>query len=117
MIKEIIFFSNGSADSASTWSNIPYLFTRTLEKKGIRVRKVNLCSHLHLCKCYDLFVRRIIKLIYSPLGIAPNYASHTRWYQYLGNRTIKRSVMKYHQADYCIFIYYLFYNLPEIIIL
>lgn len=110
MRKRIFFFSNGSADSASTWSNIPYLFTRTLEKKGIKVWKVNLCTHPHLCKFYDLFVRRIIKLLYLPFGIAPNYASHTRWYQWLGNRVIKKNVEKYKDSDCCIFINYLFYN-------
>jgi glycosyltransferase involved in cell wall biosynthesis len=110
MIKEVIFFSNGSADSASTWSNIPYLFSKTLEKKGIKVRKVNLFLHPYLYNFYDLFIRRLLKLLYLPFGIVPNYSSHTRWYEYLGNKAIKKAVRLYKNADYCIFINYLFYN-------
>ena len=42
MVKEIIFFSFGSSLNASTWSNIPYMFTRALVDRGIKVDRVDL---------------------------------------------------------------------------
>lgn len=110
MIKEVVFFSPGDPNSASTWSNVPYCFIRTLERKGIIVRKIDTCPHSFLCRCYDLFFRRILKVLYLPLRITPHYSNHTRWYAYLGNQVIKKAVVQYSDADYCIFINYPFYN-------
>ena len=40
-MKNIIVFTYGDANNPSTWSNVPYLFTTTLEKKT-KNRSLNL---------------------------------------------------------------------------
>lgn len=40
--KEVIFFTKGDSADISTWSNVPYFFTRTLEEKGVTVHRVNM---------------------------------------------------------------------------
>ena len=42
MIKEIIFFSMGDSNKISTWSNVPFLFCKELEQKGILVRRIDI---------------------------------------------------------------------------
>lgn len=41
-IKEVIFFAYGDSADISTWSNVPYLFSNALERKGVRVNRVDL---------------------------------------------------------------------------
>ena len=41
-VKEVIFFTYGDSSKASTWSNVPFLFTKTLEGKGIKVDRIDL---------------------------------------------------------------------------
>ena len=65
-IEEVIFFTYGDSSDASTWSNVPYLFTRTLEKKGITVRRVNLYEGLtRLTKIADKIIRAEKKVLRS----------------------------------------------------
>lgn len=39
---DFIVFSIGDSRKPSTWSNVPYFFTRTLERKGFSVERVNI---------------------------------------------------------------------------
>lgn len=41
-IKEVIVYSNGDSNDLATWSNVPYFFCRELEKRGIKVDRVNI---------------------------------------------------------------------------
>jgi hypothetical protein len=41
-LKEINVFTYGNASKLSTWSNVPYFFTETLEEKGIKVNRINI---------------------------------------------------------------------------
>ena len=41
-IKEVIVYSNGDSNDLATWSNVPYFFCRELEKRGIKVDKVDI---------------------------------------------------------------------------
>lgn len=41
-IKEVIVYSNGDSNNLSTWSNVPYFFCRELERRGIKVDRVNI---------------------------------------------------------------------------
>ena len=42
MIQSITVYSNGDSNDLATWSNVPYLFCRALEKRGIKVYRVNI---------------------------------------------------------------------------
>ena len=41
-MNEITIFTYGDSNKISTWSNVPYFFTTTLEKKGIIVNRINI---------------------------------------------------------------------------
>lgn len=109
MPKEIIFFIAGDSGNVSTWSNIPYFFTKTLIEKGIKVDRVDLSKTLH----YKLFTigggkfRKFLSLFF------PNnqyYYCKSPLYVHLTYRLIKKAVRKYSNADLCIMINFDFYN-------
>jgi len=41
-IKEVLFLCYGDSNDITTWSNVPYLFARELEHRGIIVRRIDL---------------------------------------------------------------------------
>lgn len=107
MIKEIIFFCYGDSEKASTWSNVPYLFTKTLEKKGITIRRIDISPNELLAKIWNVLIVCLISILY-PKHIYT--FDRTNFFIYLTNKKIKKSVMKYSHADYCIFTCFDFYN-------
>lgn len=107
-IKEVIFFSYGDSADASTWSNVPYLFTRTLEKKGITVRRVNLYEGLNgITDVADKIIRAEKKILRSKSTFR---FKMSRIFTALVYRNIKRAVKAYPDAGLCIFACFDFYN-------
>lgn len=104
-IKKVIFFTYGDSANASTWSNVPYLFTRTLEDKGIEVVRVDLLSGTRLIgKIYDAALRLI-----EPADSAYGFI-RSRIYRRLAYRTIRHALHEHADADLCIFSCFDFYN-------
>lgn len=69
-LKEIIVFAPGDSKLLTTWSNVPYFLTSTLEKKGIIVDRVDLNDYyinnfkdrfLYIC---SRLLRIVFKLFY-----------------------------------------------------
>ena len=109
MIKEIICFSYGDSNDISTWSNVPYLFTKTMESKGIIVHRVNINVYA------NWWVGQIWNRILKPI-INHIWPDNMYWYQrtpiavYQANKIIRKAVSKYSKSDYAIFMTYDFYN-------
>lgn len=106
-IKEIIFFCYGDSENASTWSNVPYLFTKTLEENGIIVRRINLLYQNIFTKIY----KKLLKITYNHLY--PNHVYEyirTPYYRKKAFSIIKKAVSTYSNADCCIFTCFDFYN-------
>lgn len=61
-IREIVVFTNGDSRKPGTWSNVPFFFTQTLEKKGIIVRRVNLNAPAVFRFIFKYFISVIIKV-------------------------------------------------------
>lgn len=108
-VKEITVFSIGDSLRLSTWSNVPYFFTRSLEEQGIFVNRVNLEENRALAKLYKYSVYAVFKLIsrdtdqvYFRSGL--NY--------FLTNLKIKRALKQYGKADARIFLTYSFSSGP-----
>ena len=106
-IKEVIFFSYGDSTKASTWSNVPYLFTRALEEKGIRVRRVRLFRQGPWVWLCNEFIKWIYPLFFP--GHAYGYL-RTPLYRRGAFRKIRRAVKRYDKADLCIFTCFDFWN-------
>ena len=45
-IQQVTVFTQGDSTRPSTWSNVPYMFTRTLEERGIHVNRIDLSPNL-----------------------------------------------------------------------
>lgn len=106
MIKEAIFFCYGDSTNASTWSNVPYLFSKTLEEKGIIVHRVDISPFSILASIYDRFIYTFEK------KYTKNYCRfrNTWLVAWLTNRKIKKSIKQYPNSDVCIFTCYDYYN-------
>lgn len=109
-IKEVIFFCYGDSSNASTWSNVPYLFTDSLLKHGITVRRVDLTAGLHyITAIYNRTIVRFLRIFFRKKEFAYDF-SRTVLFTALVNRKIKKAVLEYPNADYCIFTNFDFYN-------
>lgn len=60
-MKEITVFTQGDASLASTWSNVPYFFTTTLESKGYKINRINVNTTGLLQRIYDKIFCRILR--------------------------------------------------------
>lgn len=60
-MKNIIVFTYGDANNPATWSNIPYLFTTTLEKKGYNVIKIDISTKQNPLTLFYSLICKIIK--------------------------------------------------------
>lgn len=106
-LKEIIFCCYGDSTNASTWSNVPYLFTKTLENKGIIVRRVDLNVFPFLTKLYRHTIFRILNIFYPQHQYS---FQRTAIFQFFVNQKIKRAVRIFNKADFCIFTCFDFCN-------
>ncbi len=108
-VREIIVFANGHPRKMSTWSNVPACIVKELERRQVRVHAVDLLCH-PAQRCYDHTIRILLRLLLLPFGIHPPYYVRTHLHRWWAERKIRRAVMLFPAADYCLFFNYLFYN-------
>ena len=105
-IKKVLFFCKGDSRKASTWSNVPYLFCKTLEEKGIDVVRINTSFSI-----IESIWNKTIYLISKKIFKGNEYsAMRTFWMNYLISKKIKNAVLHNSDADLCIFIGFSYYN-------
>lgn len=107
MAKEILFFSVGDSNDISLWSNVPYLFAKTLEEKGIKVIRINIGPNKIISRFYNSVLCRTFKLFY------PNHVHNyvcTGIMHRINNIKIRKAVLKHKKADCCIFTCFDYYN-------
>lgn len=105
--REVIFFTKGDSADISTWSNVPYFFTRTLEEKGVTVHRVNIDDHRRLRKYYNRYIKKIYGAIYPQNDYDYQRSKISKFFI---DRKIKRAVAAHPNADLCIFIGFDFWN-------
>lgn len=107
MTKEIIFFSLGDSNKISTWSNVPYMFSKELEKKGYIIRRINILPNQKIRYRYNMIFQKIYNWIW-PQNI---YYYERSWLFYLiTSLKIRNAVKKYNNAVICIFCTFAFFN-------
>lgn len=106
-IKEINVFTFGDSSLTRTWSNVPYLLTKTLEKKGFKVNRINIIPNRYLQFLYNRFLYKLTRYIKKD-----NVYLYERTYinYLLTFLRIKRYNHKYPEADINIFTNFSFYN-------
>jgi hypothetical protein len=108
-MKEILFFTNGDADNANVWSNVPYCFSHALEDNGINVHRINYSMNPAFVKFYNLGLRRILDGLTLKKLRFP-YLRTTKLFKFFAERKIRKAVLQYPQADLSLFMGYGFYN-------
>lgn len=108
-MKEILFFTNGDANDANVWSNVPYCFSHALENEGITVHQVDYSMNSAFVKFYDLVLRRVLDSLTLRKLRFP-YLRTTRLFKFFAERKIKKAIQQHPQAELCLFMGYGFYN-------
>ena len=108
-MKEICFFTNGDANDANVWSNVPYCFSHALENEGITVHRIDYSINSAFVKFYDLVLRRILDCLTLRKLKFP-YLRTTRLFKFFAERKIKKAIQQHPQADLYLFMGYGFYN-------
>ena len=102
LIRELTVFSHGDSTLLSTWSNVPYFFTKTIESKGIRVNRVNINPPYAVEELYDRTVWRVLNKL-LPRGYFTKYI-HTALNYWHIQRRIRKAVKQYPSSDAFIFL-------------
>lgn len=108
-MKDILFFTNGDANNANVWSNVPYCFSHALEDKGVKVHRIDFSMNPAFVKFYDLGLRRILDGLTLKKLRFP-YLRTTRLFKYFAEKKIRKAIQNNPQADLCLFMGYGFYN-------
>ncbi len=103
--KEINVFTNGDAAKPSTWSNVPYFFTETLMRKGIKVNRINIGTNRIVKTLYRFTIWQIFKRL-KKHDTYDYYRSSI--HHYLTQFSIRRAIKKYPNADWNLFLSFSF---------
>lgn len=101
MIKEITVFTYGDSKKISTWSNVPYFLTTTMEKKGIKVNRVDIEPNKYVGKIFNITVKKILDFIYKDNSY--NYM-RSFLFKIEASIKIKNSVKQYSDSDAFFFL-------------
>ena len=107
-MKQIIVYSCGDSTDVSTWSNVPYLFTKTLEDKGFTLYRVDISPHKRLNRLFNTLSYYICKRLLK-LRACPEF-HRTGLHRFLTYRKIKEATKASPKAEFNLFLSYAFYN-------
>src|SRR5690349_7929035 len=101
-INELTVYTHGDSGKINTWSNVPYLLTTTLEKKGIKINRVNINPGKWREKIFDRVIWRVLRRL---LG-KDNFYQYIRtgFYQAEGKNKIRKACRLFPNADAHLFI-------------
>lgn len=108
-IKEVIFFTYGDSANVATWSNVPYLFSDALIRKGAKVDRVDLTRTPFFDKLRwgGWKIQKLLTPFFPDNAF--DYARSNLCMR-LTYRLIRQAVRKHSSADLCIFLNFDFYN-------
>lgn len=105
----IIFFTNGDANNANVWSNVPYCFSKALENKGFTVHRIDYSVNQTFAAFYDLVFRRFLDSV-SFRKLKFPYLKTTRFFKFFAERKIKKAILDNPEARLYLFMGFGFYN-------
>lgn len=108
MIKEITLYTNGDSRDLATWSNVPYLFAGALERRGLKVNRVDISADSRLLRVYDSFFYRLFRRLLGRKASPTFYKSP--FHRWIINRRLRRAAATYSDSDVNLFLSYLFVN-------
>lgn len=104
----IAVFTCGDSNDISTWSNVPYLFTKTLEEHGYQIIRVDISPNKFLNRIFNtpsfIIFKRLLKFKACP-------EFHRTWlHRYITYRKIKNVTKHHPEIQFNLFLSYAFYN-------
>ncbi|HEX7868996.1 MAG TPA: hypothetical protein VF455_02690, partial [Chryseobacterium sp.] len=106
MIKEITVFTNGESSEISTWSNVPFFFTETLMKKGIKVNRVNMYPKYKYEVYFNNYFIKILNRLYKIHNTYNYFRSLMHFYR--TRKLIKQAIKRYPDSDVFMFLTFSF---------
>lgn len=105
---QFTIYTCGDSNDISTWSNVPFLFAKTLEKKGHKVNRVDISPNKYLNRLFNTLSYTIFKRILK-LRACPEF--HRTWlHRFIIYRRIKKATNQYPNSHINLFLSYAFYN-------
>ncbi len=107
--REILFYTCGDSYQLSTWSNVPYLFAKALERKGFTLHRIDISpnerlNHLFNSLCFLIF-KRILHLRSCPVF-------HRTWlHRFITYRHLKKAAKDYPNSEMNLFLSFAFTNI------
>lgn len=107
---EVNLFTIGDASSISTWSNLPYFFSKSLSNNGVKVNKINLIpSEYFSYKLYVFLLGKVNRMKNVLLNKEDKYTfTRDKLTCYFVNKKLKKELSKYSQSSFNIFLTYSF---------
>lgn len=106
--KSILVFTCGDSKDISTWSNVPYLFTKTLEEKGFAVHRVDISPNRVLNRAFNTTSYIIFKKLLKR-NACPEF--HRTWlHRFITYRRIKKATIQNPDIQFNLFLSFAFYN-------
>lgn len=103
-IREVTVFSEGDSLDLNCWSNVPFLFTKSLEKKGIKVNRVNIYSNKYIRKTiWAYFFKPLLDLLFKGNIYAYEQTFLNRW---LVRCRIRKALKRFKDSDLNIYLSY-----------
>lgn len=108
MNKKIIFISHGDSNDASSWSNIPFLFSKTLEEMGYDLVRVNIEPNAVLNEFWKKYIYRYSNITFPnhQYSFVRSVTNHLISYFKIG-----KAILKNKDAFYCVFLTYDYHNI------
>lgn len=106
--KQIVVYTCGDSTDISTWSNVPYLFTKTLADKGYILHRVDISPNKTLNRIFNTLSYYLFKRIMKSPA-CPEY--HRTWlHRFLTYKKIQRVTRLYPDIEFNLFLSFAFYN-------
>lgn len=103
-IKAITVYSHGDSRLLSTWSNVPYLFCKALERKGIHVYRVNIESNALIRRIYDTISYRLFFGLFNS-NACPIF-ERSPFHRWIVNRRLRKANEHYSDSELNLFLSY-----------
>lgn len=107
-MKQIIVYTCGDSTDISTWSNVPYLFTKTLEERGYLLHRVDISPNKKLNRFFNTCSFYIFKRLLK-LSACPEF-HRTGLHRFLTYRKIRQATKSYPDIAFNLFLSFAFYN-------
>lgn len=107
--KVINFYSCGDSTNIKTWSNVPFLFARELENRGIKLNRINIEPSPHINRWYNRISYFVFQRILHK-NACPIF-SRSWLHRFLINRKLRKVARLYdEEVSINLFLSYLFRN-------